>query len=60
MNQTRRWLYVIFLTMFLNLSFSNTSEVLGQHFLKEKFKKVRLIPEVWDSQLQLTLQIKNS
>lgn len=60
MNQTRRWLYVIFLTMFLNLSFSNTSEVLGQHFLKEKFKRVRLIPEVWDSQLQLTLQIKNS
>lgn len=25
--------------MFLNLSFSNMSEILGQNFLEEKFKK---------------------
>lgn len=43
--------------MFLNLSFSNTSEMLGKNFLEEKQKRVRLISEVWDSQLQLTLQM---
>lgn len=36
------------------------SEILGHTFLKEKYRKVRLIPEVWDTQLQFALQIKNS
>lgn len=47
--------------MFLNLIFSNALEMLEKKKnSREKKKKVRFIPEVLDSQLQIMQQMENS